>query len=307
MPVPSLLAAIAGCAAPPSELARPNRVALGPDGSVYVSDFHNDRLVVLDRDGNFVRTFGRRGLGRNQLWRVTAMSVDPDGALVIANRRPESDAAGSETRFELIRFVDGEEVQRIALDGRALQPDGWIDGIVRGAGDTWLVADSTHGEIVEVDTAGRRVGMFGGIPRPDAAPSGFARDGRAVWVVEQHRHRLTRIAPGGDRRELAFRDDGHGPPRFPGGIALCPAGSGAADAPWLAIADLGNHRLQRYGLDGTWLGEFAPAARGPDLPVQLMDVAVSADCSRLYLVDSKGDRLLIATPDGAILREVHAW
>jgi sugar lactone lactonase YvrE len=291
---------VLGCAALPPELARPNKVAIGADGSVYVSDFHHDRIVVLNADGDPLRWFGRQGIGRNELWRVTAMSVDPEGALVIANRRPASDAAESATRFELIRFVDGEEVERIPLDGRTLQGGGWIDGVVRGRGDRWIVADSANGELVEVDRDGQRMGTFGGIPRPDAAPSALAREGDTVWVLEQHRHRVTRISAGGVREPLELQDAGQGLPRFPSALGVCPG-------EWLAVADYGGHRVQRFASDGSFLGSFAPAPAGKDRPLQLMDLAVSPDCQRLYLVDSKGDRLLVTTPEGELLREVHAW
>lgn len=294
---------LVGCSSVPHELARPNRVALGPDGLVYVSDFHHDRVVVFDSDGGFVRTFGSQGIGKDQLWRVTAMSVARDGALVVANRRPESDDLNHAIRFELKRFVDGREVERTVLDGRTLQADGWVDGIAESPVGTWIIADNTHGELVEVDVEGRRVGRFGGIPRPDAAPSALVRDGDAMWVVEQNRHRVTRMAPRGDEKTLELHDDGHRPPRFPSAMGVC---HGAGED-WIAIADFGNHRLQRYDLDGAWLAEFNPAPVGVDQPVQLMDLAVSADCARLYLVDSKGNRVLVTTPDGEILQTLDRW
>ncbi|MEQ1504660.1 MAG: NHL repeat-containing protein [Myxococcota bacterium] len=296
--IPVLLVA---CAAVPSELDRPNRVAIGPDGTVYVSDFHHDRIVVFGPDGVFRRAFGRQGIGEDQLWRVTALVVDRDGTVVVANRRPESDALKSEIQFEIKRFdTDGDELATLPLDGRTLQDDGWVDAVVPTDRGTWVVADSTHGELVEIDAHGSRVGRFGGIPRPDAAPSALTLDRDAVWVVEQNRHRVTRVGPGGDERELVLDDAGHGLPRFPSALAVCPD-------QWYAIADYGNHRVQRYGVDGAWLGEFAPASAGPDRPVQLMDLAVSPACDRLYLVDSKGDRVLVTTPDGHVLHVLDRW
>ena len=103
-----------------------------------------------------------------------------------------------------------------------------------------------------------------------------------------------------DERELSLDDAGHGPPRFPSAIAVCPD-------QWYAIADYGNHRVQRYGVDGAWLGEFAPDDAGPDRLGQLMDLAVSPTCDRLYLVDSKGDRVLVTTPDGQLLHVLDRW
>ena len=310
----ALLALLGACSSAPRELSRPNRIALGPDGLVYVSDFHHDRIGVFDEAGALVRTFGSQGIGRDELWRVTAMSVARDGALVVANRRPESDDRDHALRFELKRVRDGEEIARTVLDGRTLQADGWVDAMLESASGTWIIADNTHGELVEVDIGGQRVGRFGGIPRVDAAPSALVRDGDAVWVVEQNRHRISRIAPRGDEHTIVLRDDGHGLPRFPSAVGLCHAPTGD----WLAVADLGNHRVQRYDLppadrwagaeiEAHWRSEFVPEPVGVDQPVQLMDLVVSPDCSRLYLVDSKGDRVLVTTPDGAVLQTLDRW
>ncbi|MEQ1567134.1 MAG: NHL repeat-containing protein [Myxococcota bacterium] len=292
--------ALAACHGDPRDLLRPNRIALGPDGAVYVSDFHHDRIVVFDADGGYRGTFGERGLGPGQLWRVTAMATAADGSLLVANRRPESDARESEIRFEVVRFADGEETDRTLLDGRSLQPDGWIDALAEAPNGHWVVADSTHGELVEIDAHGQRVGSYGGIRPVDAAPSGLVRDGSTLWVVEQYRHRVTRLVPGAAERPLVFADAGHGPPRFPSAVGVCPGR-------WLAVSDYGGHRVQRYDLDGRWLGEFTPKAVGPDQPVQAIDLAVSPDCERIYLVDSKGNRVLLTDPDGAALHEVSRW
>jgi sugar lactone lactonase YvrE len=296
-----LLFALA-CQPQPDGLARPNRLALQPDGTVYVSDFHNDRIVVFDAGGQFVRTFGEGGLEHGELWRVTAMTVASDGALVVANRRPETDEESSDNRFELKRFVDGEEESSIQLDGRTLQPDGWVDAVVQ-RGEHYVIADSTHGELVEIDADGRRVGRFGGVPRPDAAPSFLLADGETLWVVEQHRHRISQVGPGGDERALLAAKEGEeaSAPRFPSALGLCRAGG------WLAVADFGQHRIQRYSLQGELLAEWAPTPAGPDRPVQLMDLAVSPDCSLIWAVDSKGDRILATTPDGRLVYELSQW
>ena len=86
---------------------------------------------------------------------------------------------------------------------------------------------------------------------------------------------------------------------FPSAIAVC---AGA----WFAVADLGNHRVQRFDLDGRFLDAFAPDRAGADQPVQLLSLDVSPDCERLYLADSKGDRVLVTRPDGEVLRDIRS-
>ncbi|MCB9684680.1 MAG: hypothetical protein H6735_06575 [Alphaproteobacteria bacterium] len=294
--LPQLL--LAGCAAPPNGLGRPNRLAVGAD-AVYVSDFEHDRIVQTRADGTFVRTFGGRGLGTNQLWRVTAMVVDEDGSLLVANRRPESDAEDSATVVEVKRFVDGAEVERVDLGGKVLQDDAWLDAIAPMDDGRWLLADSAHGELMVVQE-GRLVGRFGGIPRPDAAPTALVREGMVFWEVEQMRHRITPLDSHGQALRFEPSED-VGELRFPSAIGVCEAQG------WVAIADFGNLRVVRVTTEGGLLSSFAPTPAGPDRPVQLLDLAVSEDCSRLYLVDSKGDRVLITDPDGAVLGQISTW
>lgn len=295
-----MLAALLACERPPDALSRPNRVALGPGGEVYVSDFQHDRIVEFGPDGAFRTAFGAQGLGPGQLWRVQSMTVADDGSLVVANRRPESAEHGAATLNELKRFRGGAEVSARPVDGRVIDRDGGIDALAPGPDGTWLLADATHGALILVDEAGNDVGRFGGILPIDLAPSALLREGDAYWVVEQRRHRVSRIGRGGVQSALALRDEGHGPPRFPSAVGVCPGR-------WLVIADLGNHRVQRYAPDGTWLAEFAPVEASDDAPVQLLDLAVSADCERLYLVDSKGDRVLVTDPDGTVLQTLSTW
>jgi hypothetical protein len=119
-------------------------------------------------------------------------------------------------------------------------------------------------------------------------------------VIEKSRHRVSRMTSGGAEERVLLQDEGHGPPSFPTALAVC-------RDEWFAVADLGNHRVQRYTIDGRWLGGFVPEPAGPDQPVQLLDLALSADCGRLYLVDSKGDRVLVTDPEGEVLQVLSRW
>lgn len=295
-----LLPLLLACTEPlPRELARPNAVAVGPDGRVYVSDFMHDRIVAFDLDGEHVDTFGGPGIGRDQLWRVYALAVDPAGDLLVVNRRPGDDAAAAGDTWEIKRFRDGKAVQVIPFRGHFSSDSHTMHALVARPDGSMVVANPGGGELFELDADGRFVGRLGGVPRPDAAPHALALESDTLWVVEQRSHRITRHGP--DGAQLFVVDDaGQGPLRFPSSLAVC-AGQ------WVAVADLGNFRVQRYDLGGRWLGGFEPERSGPDRPVQLLSVAVSPDCQTLALADSKGDRVLITDVDGEVVRELRAW
>jgi DNA-binding beta-propeller fold protein YncE len=295
-----LVAALAvGCAEEPRSLARPNHVAVGGDGSVWVSDFQHDTLVRWSPDGTFLGRWGRNGLGPDELWRVTAMAATADG-LVVANLRPESDASDAALVTELKRLTAEREVSTSILDGRTLEPGARIDGIAVLKNGHLVLADSAHDELVEVDEDGRRIGRYGGVPRPDAEPHTVTPSGADLWVVERDRHRVTIVSAGGREQAFVPRDE---PFRFPTAVAVCDR----ADPPWVAVADQGNHRIRRFLTDGTPLASFSPHSEGPDQPVQLLDVAVSPDCGSLYVVDSKGDRVLVTDPNGTVRLTLRTW
>ena len=296
-----LLAAIllACQAPPPSHLSRPNALAVAPDGTLYVSDFGHDRIVMFDPSGQHQSHFGSRGLARGQLWRVYALAVDTDDSLLVANRRPEDASTRQGTVWEVKRFRGGREVDTLRFDGHFSSEAHSMNSIAVADDGQLLVANPGGGELFLVDAQGSFVGAFGGVLHQEASPHAVVRDADAYWVVDQAQHGMYRVTSSG--AEPFFLDDGgHGPLSFPSAVAVCPG-------QWLAVADLGNHRVQRFDLEGTHLGGFAPERAGPDQPVQLLGIATDASCERLYLADSKGDRVLVTDLDGTVLRTHHGW
>ncbi len=105
----------------------------------------------------------------------------------------------------------------------------------------------------------------------------------------------------GDEQER-FGAEGTSPGqlRFPQAVASCPGR-------WVAVADLGNHQVVRFDWSGRHLGSFAPEPAGPKKPPQIVHIEVSADCGRMYVVDSKGSRVLVTTPEGEVLQTLASW
>jgi DNA-binding beta-propeller fold protein YncE len=61
-------------------LRSPGGVAADGAGSVYVADSGNDRVVVFDAAGGFVRAFSGRGSGAGELRSPIGVAVDGAGS-----------------------------------------------------------------------------------------------------------------------------------------------------------------------------------------------------------------------------------
>ena len=65
--------------------ARVAQVAFDPAGNLYVLDQGRGRVVVFDRQGAFVRQFGRPGRGPGEFLAPMQLVVAPDGAVIVSD------------------------------------------------------------------------------------------------------------------------------------------------------------------------------------------------------------------------------
>jgi peptidylamidoglycolate lyase len=66
---------------------RPSDVAIGADGSIYVSDgYGNNRIVKFDRTGKFVRAWGNKGASQGEFNLPHAIAIDRGGRVFVNDR-----------------------------------------------------------------------------------------------------------------------------------------------------------------------------------------------------------------------------
>ncbi len=76
---------LAACGHGPAGFQRPNGVAVAEDGSLYVMDFGNFRIVRLDPEGKVTGAFGRFGTKEGQIYHGWDLALDAQGNLYFCN------------------------------------------------------------------------------------------------------------------------------------------------------------------------------------------------------------------------------
>lgn len=70
-----------------THMNQPNDVAIAPNGDLYVSDgYGNNRIVVFDRNGKFVRAWGKLGQGPGEFSQPHSLVLDSRGRVYVADR-----------------------------------------------------------------------------------------------------------------------------------------------------------------------------------------------------------------------------
>ena len=155
-----------GGAREPGYFWQPNAVVVAPNGDIFVAEGHSDaptanaRVLKFDRDGKFLRSWGRRGSGDGEMLQPHALAFDSRGRLFIGDR--------SNNR---IMIVD-QDFNHLASWYQFSRPS----GIHIDANDVMYVADSESGSVAPARKAwmrGIRIGsardgtVTAFIPDPD--------------------------------------------------------------------------------------------------------------------------------------------
>jgi streptogramin lyase len=74
----------------PDEFNAPSSVLVAPNGDIFVGDGHggntNSRIVKFDKDGKFIKTWGKKGTGPGEIDTPHALAMDSRGRLFVGDR-----------------------------------------------------------------------------------------------------------------------------------------------------------------------------------------------------------------------------
>ncbi|MFL2760675.1 MAG: NHL repeat-containing protein [Dehalococcoidia bacterium] len=259
----------------------PAALLVDEDENLYVTDEANHKVVVMDKGGEHINTWGEQGSEPGQLNRPSGMSFDAEGNIVL------SDAMNS-------------RIQRFTRDGKHLQAFGEFGNGEGELNMPWGLTVDQDGDVLVADWKNDRVQRFSsegefksaigshGIEKGEfRRPSSVAVDGHGDIYVSDWQN---------DRVQLFNKDERY-IQSFHGNASLSRSGkqyilsnlvtlrlraegdfekTQRLNAPMtvkvddqfrLFITDFGNHRIQIYQKDVVELSEteIAPKMRNPIL------------------------------------------
>ncbi|MCI0515911.1 peptidyl-alpha-hydroxyglycine alpha-amidating lyase family protein [candidate division KSB1 bacterium] len=162
----------------------PTDVAFGPHDEIFVADgYGNSRIVKYDKNGNFIKTWGKAGKGPSEFKTPHTLVVGPDNLLYVGDR--------DNLRLQIFD-LDGNHQATwthvgapwgldLAADGSFIMTDGYAERVVRF---------DTHGKILgALGEKGRSAGRF-------AFAHGVAVGrGSEIYVAEILSWRVQKLVP----------------------------------------------------------------------------------------------------------------
>ena len=262
------------------QFLRPVGLALDHRGQLYVADSGNNRVQVVDVDGNFIAEYGRHGWQTGEFDTPTDVAINYQRTELLyvadtGNSRIQycnlvdrifRNVAGSRSDFSL---REGEENRAIELD----LPEGV--GIGRN-GEVYTIDTGNH-RFIQFNTNGLPAlirGEFGRAMEQFRNPTDLAVDTRGnVYIVDSGNHRIKKYDFSGNLIQIWGTEGvALGQFRDPSRVALDRWN-------YLYVTDGGNRRVQVFNRDGQPVMAFT----SEDF-VEPTGIAISRD-SRIFVSD----------------------
>jgi DNA-binding beta-propeller fold protein YncE len=162
----------------------PDDVAFGQSGEIYVADGEeNSRVIEFDRDGHFLREWGRKGSGKGEFRLPHTIVTDSKGLVYVGDR-------------------ENARVQIFDAEGNFRAE--WTDvghpyGLCVGPDEHIYLADAEASRVLEIDRSGRILGRFGNAGRGSGQFAGAhalaVTANREIFVAEVFNWRVEKFVP----------------------------------------------------------------------------------------------------------------
>jgi len=187
---------------------KPVAAAWGPTGRIYVADSKNNRIVVFNNEGRYLRQFGEFGIakpsaGSKATWKPgrlnypTGVATDSNGDVYVADFNNDSISVFTADGAFLRRFPDPNRPTGLGSSGAG--GTGIAVTSVAVSGGKVYAADAY--QIFVFDTSGKllkRLGRPGLGPNGLDHPNGIAVDSKGrIFVSDSNHNRITAFSPDG--------------------------------------------------------------------------------------------------------------
>ncbi len=282
-------------------------VAVDSLGSVYITDYDNDRVQKFNNNGGFMTTWGSRGAGNGQMRSPHGIACDSSGNVYVTdegNSRVQKFASSGSyiTQWGALGSGNGQfETPRvIATDssGSVYVGDTWLDRIQKFTsagsyqtqwGSPWpggiavdifnnvFVSDIYNHRIQKFNSSGVLLRSWGNCCAGDgnfSGPEGVAVDSSGnVYVADSGNQRI-QVFDGGGNFLTKWGTGGNNDGQF-----MFPKGVAVDSALNVFVADTGHHRIQK----------FRPVTPYPTRPTGLTATALSSTQIQLRWTDNSSN------------------
>ncbi len=137
----------------------PVGLTVHPDGRIFIADTHYNRVLIVDRDGAVLGSFGREGTGDGEFQLPTDVAVDAEGFIYVSEYHENDRITKWSPDLQFIKAFSEEPI-----DGRRLSRPAGID---IDSEQTLWVADACNHRLVRFSLDGKvlsTIGSFGDAP-----------------------------------------------------------------------------------------------------------------------------------------------
>ena len=239
------------------QFSRPIGLDLDHRGMLYVADSGNNRVQVVDSEGNFISEYGVRG------WRTGEFDNPTDVAINFQRTELLYVADTDNNRIQYCNLVDRifyiMAGSRLGASNENNDIDAEIEfdlpgGVSVGRNGEVCVVDTGNHRFVSFNTDGIRLlmrGSFGGARQQFRDPTDLVVDAHGnIYIVDSGNHRIKKYDFSGNLVQI-WGTDGEVPGQFrePRHIDIDRWG-------YLYVADRGNQRIQVFTKDGETVMTF---------------------------------------------------
>lgn len=159
-------------------LSEPRGVWVAEDGTVYVADTGQSRIVAFGENGEEIFSFGREGMGDDEFYHPRGVALDPSGNLWVVDTLHHCVKVFDKQRKYLFRFGEGLNQPRYVA---------FFENLA-------FLSDYRNHRVLVYDLAGKPQGSIGEEENLFSFPEGLSIDGEGkLWIADAGNNRIVRV------------------------------------------------------------------------------------------------------------------